>query len=88
MERYFLKKLHQQITADLTVGKEDNDEKPWLAVDVRLFIAKHNHLLQKIVNSLMLEGEDQTMPDDGFREYLYSYKVFATMLINDFTSNL
>lgn len=68
------------ITADLTIGKTDNDEIPFTSSQIDIFIINNKNNIEKTVEELINiyeeDGELETLLNplyDWIREILYEY---------------
>jgi 1,2-phenylacetyl-CoA epoxidase catalytic subunit len=64
----------KQITADLTIGMEDEDNVAYTPSEIRTFINQHEQEIAIAVNKMCeaLENEGETdWEDDCIREFLY-----------------
>lgn len=73
-------KIINQITCDLTIGREDNDLEPYSKEVINNFIQENNNNIEKVINSMITDyNEDDDIEslnqpeNDWICEYLYEY---------------
>jgi len=73
--RHILRKLIQQIIADLTIGRTDEGRPPVPKNKIRTFLLRHRRRVEQLVDAIYHDFHNEAIldkPDDLYREYLYT----------------
>ena len=79
--RYIERKIRQQLNADLTTGRADNDLVEFSKEQRRVFLKTNSSRISNVANEMFnkLDTEEQTLqgikqiPADWYRETLYDF---------------